>query len=75
MVVAQVLAQTQKKIAIGPYIQQMNMKDAVQPETVNYKKIEHFMNIEVKQDEAVLHVIDIDGNEFDTIKVKRRETN
>lgn len=49
--------------------------DAVQPETVNYKKIEHFMNIEVKQDEAVLHVIDIDGNEFDTIKVKRRKTN
>lgn len=48
--------------------------DAVQPETVNYKKIEHFMNIEVNGEEAVLHVIDIEGNEFDTIKVNRRKT-
>ena len=47
--------------------------DAVQPETVSYKKIEHFMNIEVNEKDAVLHVIDIDGNEFDTIKVKRRK--
>ncbi|MGB5556221.1 MAG: metallophosphoesterase [Flavobacteriaceae bacterium] len=48
--------------------------DALQPETVSYKKIEHFMNVEVNQNEAILHVIDIDGNEFDTIKVKRRKT-
>ena len=48
--------------------------DAVQPETVSYKKIEHFMNIEVNEKNAVLHVIDIDGNEFDTIKIKRRKT-
>lgn len=46
--------------------------DAVQPETLNYKKIEHFINVEVEQDEAVLHVFDIEGNEFDTIKVERR---
>ena len=47
--------------------------DAVQPETVNYKKIEHFINVEIKQNEAVLHVIDVEGNEFDTITVKRRK--
>lgn len=46
--------------------------DAVQPETLNYKKIEHFINVEVEKDEAVLHVFDIEGNEFDTIKVERR---
>ncbi|MBD0776786.1 metallophosphoesterase [Maribacter sp. ANRC-HE7] len=46
--------------------------DAVQPETLNYKKIEHFINVEVEQDEAVLHVFDIEGNEFDTIRVERR---
>ena len=47
--------------------------DAVQPETVNYKKTEHFINVEVNLNEAVLHVIDIDGVEFETIKVKRRK--
>ncbi len=47
--------------------------DAPQPETVSYKKIEHFINVEVNLNDAVLHVIDIDGNEFDTIKVKRRK--
>jgi 3',5'-cyclic AMP phosphodiesterase CpdA len=49
--------------------------DAPQPETVNYKEIEHFVNVEVNKNSAILHVIDIDGNEFDTIKVKRRKTN
>ncbi|MCF6222135.1 MAG: metallophosphoesterase [Flavobacteriaceae bacterium] len=48
--------------------------DAPQPETVNYKEIEHFINVEVNKDTAVLHVIDIDGNEFDTIEIKRRNT-
>lgn len=48
--------------------------DAPQPETVSYKEIEHFVNVEVNKDSAILHVIDIDGNEFDTIEVKRRET-
>lgn len=48
--------------------------DAPQPETVNYKEIEHFVNVEVNGATAVLHVIDIDGNEFDTIEVERRST-
>jgi hypothetical protein len=48
--------------------------DAPQPETVSYKEIEHFVNVEVKEKTAVLHVIDIDGNEFDTIEVERRVT-
>jgi calcineurin-like phosphoesterase family protein len=48
--------------------------DAIQPETVNSRKIEHFVNVEVNKDNAVLHVIDIDGKEFDTIEVQRRKT-
>ena len=48
--------------------------DALQPETVNSKKIEHFVNIEVNKDNAILHIIDIHGNEFDTIEIKRRKT-
>jgi hypothetical protein len=46
--------------------------DAPQPETVSYKEIEHFVNVEVNESSAILHVIDIDGNEFDTIEVQRR---
>ena len=46
--------------------------DAIQPETIKYSKIEHFVNVEVKETEAVLHVIDINGNEIDTIIVNRR---
>ena len=49
--------------------------DAIQPETVKYRKIEHFVNVEIKDNTAILRVIDIDGNEFDTIVVKRRKTN
>lgn len=48
--------------------------DAIQPETVKYKKIEHFVNVEINGDNAVLHVIDINGTEFDTVVVKRRKT-
>ncbi len=48
--------------------------DAIQPETVKYKKIEHFVNVEINEDNAVLHVIDINGTEFDTVVVKRRKT-
>jgi 3',5'-cyclic AMP phosphodiesterase CpdA len=48
--------------------------DAPQPETVSYKEIEHFVNVEVNETTAILHVIDIDGNEFDTIEVERRST-
>ena len=47
--------------------------DAIQPETVKYKKIEHYVNVEISKEHAVLHVIDIDGEEFDTIKIARRK--
>jgi hypothetical protein len=40
---------------------------------VKYTKTEHFVNVEVKKKEAVLHLIDISDNEFDTITVQRRE--
>ncbi len=46
--------------------------DSPQPETLKSSKVEHFVNVEVKETEAVLHVIDINGNEIDTIKVNRR---
>ncbi len=49
--------------------------DAIQPESVKYKKVEHYMNVEINKENAVLHAIDIHGNEFDTIVVKRRKTN
>ena len=49
--------------------------DAIQKETVKYSKIEHFINIEVEKEKAVLHVIDINGNEIDTIVIKRRNPN
>jgi len=39
------------------------------PETIKFSKIEHFINVEVKENEAVLHVIDINGNEIDLITV------
>lgn len=46
--------------------------DSPKPETIKYSKVEHFINVEVKESEAVLHVIDINGNEIDLINVKRR---
>jgi len=46
--------------------------DSPQPETVKSSKVEHFVNVEVNGNEATLHVIDINGNEIDNIKVKRR---
>lgn len=49
--------------------------DIPQPETVKYKKIEHFVDISINKDDAVLNVIDINGNEIDKITIKRRETN
>ena len=48
--------------------------DAIQPESVKYRKVEHYMNVEINKENAVLHAIDIHGNEFDTIVVKRRKT-
>ncbi len=47
--------------------------DMPQPETVKYKKIEHFLSINVNKNDAVIHVIDINGNEFDKITVKNRK--
>jgi len=46
--------------------------DAIQPETVKYKKIEHYMRIDVKKKHAVLKAIDINGDLIEEIKVKRR---
>jgi hypothetical protein len=46
--------------------------DAPQPETVKYSKIEHFISVNVNIDNAVLNVIDINGNEIDKIIVKKR---
>ncbi|MCK5456259.1 MAG: metallophosphoesterase [Melioribacteraceae bacterium] len=47
--------------------------DTPQPETVKINKIEHFVYIDVNTDDAVLNVIDIDGNQIDKITVDRRE--
>lgn len=47
--------------------------DAIQPETVKYKKIEHYMQINVEKNHAILKAIDINGNLIEEIKVKRRK--
>jgi hypothetical protein len=46
--------------------------DAIQPETVKYKKIEHYMRINVEKKHAILKAIDINGQLIEEIKVKRR---
>jgi hypothetical protein len=46
--------------------------DAIQPETVKYKKIEHFMRIDVGPDEAVLKAIQLNGEVIEKIVVPRR---
>lgn len=46
--------------------------DAPQPETVMYKKIEHYMRIDVGEKQVILKAIDINGNLIEEIKVKRR---
>jgi len=48
--------------------------DAPQPETVKYKKIEHFVSVSVNKNNAVLNVIDINGNQIDKITVDRRSS-
>ena len=48
--------------------------DSPQPETVKFSKIEHFVSIDINKDDAILNVIDIDGNKIDKITVVRRET-
>ncbi len=45
------------------------------PETVKLNKIEHFVLVNIDDDEAILNVIDIDGNEIDKIIVNKRKLN
>ncbi len=47
--------------------------DAIQPETVAYKKIEHYMNFEVGLEETVMKAIDINGELIEEIVVERRK--
>ncbi len=42
------------------------------PETVKLSKIEHFVLININDNNAILNVIDIEGNEIDKIMVNRR---
>ena len=46
--------------------------DAIQPETVNYKKIEHFMRIDVGLEKTTMKAVDINGNLIEEITVDRR---
>lgn len=47
--------------------------DAIQPETIKYQKIEHYMRIDVGLTETIMKAIDIDGNLIEEIVVKLRE--
>ena len=47
--------------------------DAIQPETVRYKKIEHFMRIDVGAKNTTMKAIDINGEIIEKIKVNRRK--
>ena len=47
--------------------------DAIQPETVKYKKIEHFMRIDVGLEKATMKAIDINGNLIEEIIVDKRK--
>ena len=46
--------------------------DAIQPETVKYQKIEHFMRIDVGLTETSMKAIDINGQLIEEIVVNRR---
>jgi len=46
--------------------------DAPQPETVKYKKIEHFVRVDVGLEDAMLTAIDINGEIIEKITVKKR---
>jgi predicted phosphodiesterase len=46
--------------------------DAPQPETVKFKKIEHFMTVDVGLDETVLTAIDINGEVIEEVRVLKR---
>jgi len=46
--------------------------DAIQPETVKYQKIEHFMRIDVDPEKTTMRAIDINGELIEEIIVDRR---
>ena len=46
--------------------------DSIQPETVTYKKIEHFMRIDVGLEHTSMKAIDINGDLIEEITVNRR---
>lgn len=46
--------------------------DAIQPETVKYKKIEHFMRVDVGEKSTIMKAIDINGEIIEEIKVDKR---
>lgn len=48
--------------------------DAPQPETVKFKKIEHFVSVEVGLEKATLRAIDINGEIIDAFTVSKRDT-
>ncbi len=47
--------------------------DAIQPETVKYQKIEHFMRVDVGLEQATMKAIDINGELIEEIVVDRRK--
>ncbi|NOY59383.1 MAG: hypothetical protein GXO75_10730 [Calditrichaeota bacterium] len=47
--------------------------DAPQPETVKFKKIEHFMTVDVGLEKATLTAIDINGEIIEKFTVKKRQ--
>lgn len=47
--------------------------DAIQPETVKFNKIEHFMRIDVGLENTTMKAIDINGELIDEILVERRK--
>ncbi len=47
--------------------------DAIQPETIKYKKIEHYMRIDVGPEKAVLKAIQPDGTVLDEFSVNKRK--
>ncbi len=49
--------------------------DSPHPETITFNKIEHFIQATINSKDAVLNIIDIDGNEIDKIIISRREQN
>jgi hypothetical protein len=47
--------------------------DAIQPETLKYKKIEHFMRVDVGSESAKMIAIDINGETIEEIITERRK--